>query len=147
QYYNFLHLGFEGYRDVQSGSMDLAVYCHDQIGAMECFENFSTKVENPLFIWMMEEQYNKAAKWTLYDLQNRLQQNGWMIPAYTMPADIDDVIVMRVVVRQGMTRDMADMLLEDIRTAVSEFEALEYPTQTRLAYQKQEAQMGRVFMH
>lgn len=147
QYYNFVHLGFEGYRDIQRASMDIAIYCHDQVGAMKCFENFSSTVDNPLFIWTMEPKYNKTAKWTLYDLQNRLQQNGWMIPAYTMPAKIDDVIVMRVVVRQGMTRDMADMLLEDIRTAVSEFEALEYPTQTRLAYEKSEAQLGRVFTH
>ncbi len=147
QYYNFIHLGFEGYRDVQRASMDIAIYCHDQMGAMACFKNFSSKVDNPLFIWTMDDEYNKTAKWTLYDLQNRLQQNGWMIPAYTMPESIDDMIVMRVVVRQGMTRDMADMLLEDIRTAVEEFEALEYPTQTRLAYEKQEAQMGRVFAH
>ncbi len=147
QYYNFVHLGFEGYRKVQQASMDIAIYCHDQVGAMPCFANFSDKVENPLFIWSMDQEYNKTAKWTLYDLQNRLQQSGWMIPAYTMPANIDDVIVMRVVVRQGMTRDMADMLLEDLRTAVTEFEQLEYPTQTRLAFEKSEAQMGRVFTH
>ncbi len=147
QYYNFIHLGFEGYRDVQQASMDLAIYCHDRVGAMECFTNFSSTVDNPLFIWTMDEKYNETAKWTLYDLQNRLQQSGWMIPAYTMPESIDDVIVMRVVVRQGMTRDMADMLLEDMRTAVSEFEALKYPTQTRIAYENSEAQMGRVFAH
>ncbi len=147
QYYNFIHLGFEGYRDVQRASMDLAVYCHDQIGAIKCFKNFSKSLDNPLFIWSMEEIYNKDAKWTLYDLQNRLQQSGWMIPAYTMPESIDDLIVMRVVVRQGMTRDIADMLLGDIRAAVDEFEALEYPTQTRLAYEKSEEQKGRVFTH
>ncbi|MFR9524391.1 MAG: glutamate decarboxylase [Rikenellaceae bacterium] len=147
QYYNFIHLGFEGYRDVQRASMDLAVYCHEQIGAMKCFKNFAESVDNPLFIWSMEPTYEKGAKWTLYDLQNRLQQNGWMIPAYTMPEKIDEVIVMRVVVRQGMTRDMADMLLEDLRTAVEEFEKLEYPTQTRIAYEKNEAQRGHVFAH
>ncbi len=147
QYYNFIHLGFEGYRAVQNASMSIATYCHEKIGAMRCFETFSRSVENPLFIWSMDTKYNKKARWTLYDLQNRLQQNGWMIPAYSMPEDIDDVVVMRVVVRQGMTRDMADMLLEDIRTAVEEFEALEYPTQTRLAYEKDERVRGKVFTH
>ncbi|MFR9503660.1 MAG: glutamate decarboxylase [Rikenellaceae bacterium] len=147
QYYNFVHLGFEGYRDVQQASMDIAIYCHQQMGALKCFKNFSSSVDNPLFIWYMDEEYNKTAKWTLYDLQNRLQQNGWMIPAYTMPEDIDDMIVMRVVVRQGMTRDMADMLMEDIHTAVEEFETLEYPTKTRIAYEKSESQKGRVFTH
>ncbi len=147
QYYNFIHLGYEGYRDVQEASMSIASYCHSEIGKIDCFSLFAKSVENPLFIWSMDEKYNKSAKWTLYDLQNRLQQNGWMIPAYTMPKDIDDMVVMRVVVRQGMSRDMADMLLGDIRTAVEEFKLLEYPTQTRLAYEKSEAQMGKVFTH
>ena len=44
------------------------------------------------------------------------------MPAYTMPKDIEDLVVMRVVVRQGLTRDMADMLLTDIRNAVAEFD-------------------------
>ncbi len=147
QYYNFVHLGFEGYRNVQQASMAIAQYCHKRVGEMECFTNFSESVDNPLFIWSMDEEYNKTAKWTLYDLQSRLQQNGWMIPAYTMPKDIDDMIVMRVVVRQGMTLDMADMLLGDIATAVAEFEAIEYPTQTRLSFEKSEAILGRVFTH
>ncbi len=147
QYYNFIHLGYEGYKQVQIASMDIASHCHKEIGAMKCFETFSKSVDNPLFIWCMEPKYDKNAKWTLYDLQNRLQQNGWMIPAYTMPKDIDDMVVMRVVVRQGMTRDMADMLLEDIATAVAEFDKLEYPTQTRIAYEKNEALKGKVFTH
>ena len=70
-----------------------------------------------------------------------------MIPAYTMPKNIEDLVVMRVVVRQGMTRDMADMLLTDIRNAVAEFEKLKYPTNSRLKYEKQEKQHGKVFAH
>lgn len=147
QYYNFIHLGFEGYRETQRASMELARYCHDQIGEMGCFSNFSKEVSNPLFIWSMDEKYDMSAKWTLYDLQNRLQQSGWMVPAYTMPMDIDQMVVMRVVVRQGMSRDMADMLLEDIRNAVAEFEELEYPTQTRITYEKSIHQKGKVYTH
>ncbi len=147
QYYNFIRFGFEGYKLIHSTSMELAKYCHGEIGKMRCFAPFSDELANPLFIWRMCKEYNKTAKWTLYDLQARLQQNGWMIPAYTMPESISDVVVMRVVVRQDMSRDMADMLLADIRTAVRELEELEYPTATRLAYEKSEEQMGRVFTH
>jgi glutamate decarboxylase len=70
-----------------------------------------------------------------------------MVPAYSMPHSIEDMIVMRIVVRQGMSRDMADMLLRDIEDAVKEFEKLQYPTTSRLAYEKQEAQLGKVFTH
>ena len=147
QYYNFIRLGREGYRQVQQNCMDIALYCHKRIGEMSCFENYSEEVVNPLFIWHMREEYNRTAKWTLYDLQDRLQQSGWMVPAYTLPKDIDDIIVMRIVVRQGMSRDMADMLLKDIETAVAALDKLEYPTTSRLAYEREEAQLGKVFTH
>jgi len=104
-------------------------------------------LQNPLFIWYMNPEYDKTAKWTLYDLQAVLQQSGWMVPAYTMPKNIDSLVVMRVVVRQGMSRDMADMLLSDIGNAVAGFEKLKYPTQSRLDYEAKVKQKGRVFTH
>ena len=147
QYYNFIHLGVEGYTEIHSNSMDIAKYCHKAIGKMPCFKNYSGTLENPLFIWTMDPDYEKEAKWTLFDLQDKLMQSGWMVPAYTMPKDIEDMVVMRIVVRQGMSRDMADMLIEDITNAVAELEKLEYPTPTRIAAQKSEKQKGKVYTH
>ena len=147
QYYNFIHLGVEGYTEIHSNSMDIAKYCHKAIGKMPCFKNYSETLENPLFIWTMDPDYEKGAKWTLFDLQDKLMQSGWMVPAYTMPKDIEDMVVMRIVVRQGMSRDMADMLIEDITNAVAELEKLEYPTPTRIAAQKTEKQKGKVYTH
>ena len=147
QYYNFIHLGVEGYTEIHSNSMDIAKYCHKAIGKMPCFKNYSETLVNPLFIWTMDPDYEKDAKWTLFDLQDKLMQSGWMVPAYTMPKDIEDMVVMRIVVRQGMSRDMADMLIEDITNAVAELEKLEYPTPTRIAAQKSEKQKGKVYTH
>ena len=143
QYYNFIHLGEEGYREIHSNSMSIAEYCHEQIGQMPCFKNYSDRLDNPLFIWMLDPEYDLKAKWTLFDLQDKLMQRGWMVPAYTMPKDIEDMVVMRIVVRQGMSRDMADMLVNDIRDAVAELESLEYPTTSRISENKK----GRVFTH
>lgn len=147
QYYNFIHLGFEGYKEVHSNSMKIARYCHDQIGQMSCFKNYSEYLENPLFIWSLDPEYEKGAKWTLYDLQDKLMQHGWMVPAYSMPKDIEDMVVMRIVVRQGMSRDMADMLIADIKNAVADLEQLEYPTPTRIAAQKSAKVKGHVYTH
>ena len=147
QYYNFIHLGEEGYREIHSNSMAIARYCHDAVGKMSCFKNYSEHLENPLFIWYMDPEYEKTAKWTLYDLQDKLMQHGWMVPAYSMPKDIEDMVVMRIVVRQGMSRDMADMLIGDIQDSVAELEKLEYPTPTRIAASKSEKTKGRVYTH
>ena len=64
-----------------------------------------------------------------------------------MPKDIEDMVVMRIVVRQGMSRDMADMLIQDIGNAVAELDKLEYPTQSCIAARKSEKQKGKVYTH
>ena len=147
QYYQFIRLGFEGYKAVQSNSMKIAQYTHDRIGKMGPFVNYSDEVVNPLFIWSLKPEYAKKANWTLYDLQAKLQESGWMVPAYTLPANLEETVVMRVVVKEGFSMDMADMLLTDMQAAVAELEKLEYPTPTRLKQERQEGVAAKVFTH
>ncbi len=147
QYYNYIRLGFEGYRAIQQNCMEIAKYIWGEIAKFPQFRNYADEVVNPLFIWHLKEEYDKNAKWTLYDLQDKLKQYGWMVPAYTLPASLEDIVVMRVVIKQGFTRDMADMMLADMRSSVEELEKLEYPTPSRIAYEKQEQQKGKVFTH
>ena len=64
QYYQFIRLGFEGYKKIQSNSMEVAKYLHGAIGKMKPFQNYSTEVCNPLFIWEMKKEHAKQAKWT-----------------------------------------------------------------------------------
>ncbi len=139
QYYQFIRLGYEGYKAVQVNSMSIAGYLHDEIGKMAPFVNYAEKVVNPLFAWRLNDDYAKNAKWTLYDLQDKLAQHGWMVPAYTMPANIENIVVMRIVVKQGFSRDMADQLLADITTSVKELEDLVYLTNTRVAIENPES--------
>ena len=54
---------------------------------------------------------------------------------------------MRIVVRQGMSRDMADMLIQDIADAVAELERLEYPTPSRIAIKNGKKHKGHVYTH
>ena len=147
QYYQFIRLGFEGYKAIQASCMEITEYAHREIGKMAPFVNYSPDVVNPLFIWSLKPDYAQKAKWTLFDLQAKLQQSGWMVPAYTLPAKLEETVVMRIVVRQGTSRDMIDMLLNDIRTAVADLESLEYPTQSRLAQERKQKIIGKVFSH
>ena len=64
QYYQFIRLGFQGYKEVQYNSLTIAKYIHDEIAKMEPFVNYSEEVVNPLFIWYMKPEYAKNAKWT-----------------------------------------------------------------------------------
>ncbi|MEG1553980.1 MAG: glutamate decarboxylase [Rikenellaceae bacterium] len=147
QYYQFIRLGFNGYKDIQYNSMTIAKYAHDEIGKMPQFTNYSSEVVNPLFIWYMNPEHAKKAKWTLFDLQAKLQESGWMVPAYTLPENIQNFIVMRIVVRQGTSRDVIDMLLSDMKAAIVELDKLEYPTETWVAQQKGEKIKQKAFTH
>ena len=147
QYYQFIRLGFEGYKNVQYNSLSVCKYIHEQIAQRAPFVNYSPDVPNPLFAWLMKPEYQKTAKWTLFDLQDKLAQKGWMVPAYTMPANIENIVVMRVVCKQGFSRDMADQLIADIDFAVNELNALEYPTPTRIAMEKNVPLTAKTFNH
>lgn len=68
--------------------------------------------------------------------RTKLAQKGWMVPAYTMPANIEAMVVMRVLCKQGFSRDMADQLIADINFAVADLNKLVYPTNTRIALEK-----------
>ena len=112
QYYNLIRLGKSGYRAVHQACQDVAVYLAGQIAGLGPFELVSHGTDLPVFAWKLNTKMNN---WSLYDLADRLRDRGWQVPAYRMPANRQDLIVQRVVVRNGFTCDLADMLVNDIR--------------------------------
>jgi glutamate decarboxylase len=114
QYYNFLRLGFEGYRKVQQACQDVAMHLASEIAAMGPFELLSDGSELPVLAFRLRE----PAGWTVFDLSERLRQRGWLVPAYTFPANMQDTAVIRLVIRNGFGADLADALLADLRTQV-----------------------------
>jgi glutamate decarboxylase len=125
QYYNFLRLGHEGYRAVQRASLDVAVHLASEIAGMAPFELWSDRPDLPVFAWRLKSGY--TSHWDLYDLGNHLRQQGWQIPAYPMPDNLSDITVQRIVVRNGMSMDLADRLLEQLTASVSYLDKLPGP--------------------
>jgi glutamate decarboxylase len=125
QYYLFLRLGFEGYRAVQQASQDVAKFLSAGIAKLEAFELWNDGSDIPVFAWRLKEGHTK--NWTLYDLQDRLRMKGWLIPAYPMPADLEQITVQRIVVRNGLSMDLAAALLQAIEAEVAYLDALESP--------------------
>ena len=54
-------------------------------------------------------------RFTVFDLSRELRSRGWQVPAYTLPANLEDVAVLRIVVRNGFSPDLGSILLQDIR--------------------------------
>jgi glutamate decarboxylase len=125
QYYNFLRLGRSGYTAVQRAGQDVAKHLAGSIGAMEPFDLWNDGSDIPVFAWRLKADH--AGHWDLYDLSNQLSQRRWLVPAYPMPDDLSDVTVQRIVVRNGLSMDLADQLLEAIRDAVGYLDGLSAP--------------------
>jgi glutamate decarboxylase len=111
QYYNLIRLGKAGYRAIHQACQDVATYLADKIAKLGPFELVSQGKDLPVFAWKL----NRETHWSLYDLADRLRDRGWQVPAYRMPANREDLVVQRVVVRNGFTCDLADMLVRDIQ--------------------------------
>jgi glutamate decarboxylase len=69
----------------------------------------------------------QTTKYDVYDLSRKLRERGWLVPAYTMPPKRDDLAVLRVVVRNGFSHDMAELFLRDLRQAVTWLDDLNSP--------------------
>jgi glutamate decarboxylase len=119
QYYNFLRLGVDGYRAVQQTSRDVARHLADAIGAMDDFELLSDGSELPAFAFTLADGVDA---YSVYDVQNRLRAYKWIVPAYKFPKDLDDLHVLRVVVRNGFSRDLADHFRGDLDATVRELQ-------------------------
>jgi len=116
QYYNFLRLGKEGYYKVQKASRDVAHYISKEVANMGMFTLFSDGTDIPVLSWRLKEGYTD--KWNLYHLSEKLRERGWQIPAYPLPKSMEDVTIMRIVVRNGLSMDMAYLLVDDIKRSV-----------------------------
>ena len=124
QYYMFLRLGFEGYRRVQQESHDVALYLSSAIAEMPEFELWNDGSDIPVFAWRLAKG---ERNWNLYHLGDRLRMKGWLVPAYPMPADLTDVVVQRIVVRNGFSHALADDFLTALRAEVDYLNSLEGP--------------------
>jgi glutamate decarboxylase len=122
QYYNFLRLGRDGYRRIHQTSQNVAKALSGRIGEMPQFDLITDGSDIPVFCWKMNEEYAKTASFSLYDIAAKLRERGWLVPAYPMPANRGDLVVQRVVVKEDMSMDIANMLLKDIKRAVDYFE-------------------------
>jgi glutamate decarboxylase len=118
QYYNFVRLGREGYTRIMESLRDTALHLSAGIKALGPFEVVSDGSAIPVVTFRMA----KDAPYTVFHVSDELRKGGWQVPAYTMPADATDVAVLRIVVREGFSRDLGDVLLEAITSAVQALE-------------------------
>jgi glutamate decarboxylase len=120
QYYNFLRLGKSGYRAIQSGCRELGRYLAEKIAEFGAFEIiYDGQGGIPGLCWQLKDP--ASSTFTLYDFADRLRERGWLVPAYSMPPNREDLVIQRILIRHGFTPTMADDLLLEMRATLNHF--------------------------
>jgi len=115
QYYNFLRLGEEGYRAIVAGLYETEQFVRQAIQKLEHFD----LVGKPNGLPVVCVRLRPHVPYTVFEVSARLRESGWIVPAYTLAPNAEDITVLRVVVREGMSRDMAEMLIADLTRVVA----------------------------
>jgi glutamate decarboxylase len=119
QYYNFIRLGRAGYTAIMQNLLDMWQYISNEMGKSEHIHLLSEPGNLPV---ICAELVNQPA-FTAHDVSDRLRQHGWILPAYNMPAAIDDMTVLRVVIREGFSRDLTEGLLQHVEDEAAHLRA------------------------
>jgi glutamate decarboxylase len=112
QYYNFLRLGFDGYRGVQAYARAVATRLSARIEELGPFTLLTRGDELPVFAFTVSPEIDN---FTVFDVSNALRERGWLVPAYTFPENRTDLAALRVVVKRGFSHDVADLLVRDLQ--------------------------------
>ena len=120
---DFVRLGRAGYTRVMTTLRDVATSLSERVAKMGPFQLLSDGSDIPVFAFALRD----SSSYTVFDVSNRLRRSGWQVPAYTLPANAEDLAVLRVVVREGMSADLADLLMKDLTEAVTHLEKHGHP--------------------
>lgn len=75
-----------------------------------------------------------SSQHTVFEISDHLRRFGWIVPAYSMPADVQHVAVLRVVVREDFSRSLAERLVSDIEKVVMLLDTLPSPLSLKAAH-------------
>ncbi len=113
QYYNLLRLGRAGYRQIMTSILENARHLVRLLRQTGRFEFINAGEKLPIIVFRLRDDQ----AFSVFDISQRLREKGWIVPAYTLPPNAEDVAVLRVVAKENFSRDLAEMLAADIEAA------------------------------
>lgn len=114
QYYNFLRFGKIGYKKIMDAVMNNAAILEKYLLNSGYFELLTATKYLPVVVVRLNSDYG----FTVFDLSFELKKCGWIIPAYTLPANVEDIAVLRMVIKENFSHDLAEKLIADIKQAI-----------------------------
>ncbi len=113
QYYNFLRLGYKGYESIIKSIISNADYLSKRIQDSQKFKILNTKNILPTITFQLLGNED----FTVFDLSHKMKEKGWIVSAYNLPPNAEETYLLRVVVRENFSRDIACMFVKDLLTS------------------------------
>jgi glutamate decarboxylase len=111
QYYQFLRLGFDGYKRIMRHTVDNASLLRRKLVESGYFTIMNETQRIPVVALTLDK---KVKNFNEFDVSNKVREKGWVLSAYTMPPNAQEVTSLRIVVRPHINLNMAETLAEDI---------------------------------
>ncbi|KNA18907.1 hypothetical protein SOVF_066440 [Spinacia oleracea] len=119
QYYQLIRLGFEGYKNIMENCRENAKMLKEEIQKIGKFEVVSKDIGVPVVAFSLKDSDN----YSVFDIAENLRRFGWIVPAYTMPANAEHIAVLRVVIREDFSRSLAERLMSNLQQVLDEMDA------------------------
>jgi len=124
QYYQLIRLGKKGYRAIMSNLTRVADYLSDNL-ENQGFVIMSKRNGEGLPLVAFRFKENSERVYDEFALAHQLRVRGWVVPAYTMAPNTNDMKMLRVVVREDFTKSRCDALIADIRLSMHLLEKMD----------------------
>jgi len=127
QYFNFLHLGLNGYKRIVTTVLENAKALAARLSEVEGLTLLNDGSRFPIVALRADD----PDEIDLTALSHRVRERGWIVPAYTLPPNAERITVLRMVVRESFSRDMADLLADDVLGALKSMRGGQAPRRER----------------
>lgn len=125
---------YKGYKKVIENCMENTRVLKGGLEKTGRFDIVSKDVGVPLVAFSLKD----SSKYSVFDMSENLRRFGWIIPAYTIPADAEQIAVLRVVVREDFSRSLAERLIWHIEQVLEEMDSLPIQMSTKAATVKKQ---------
>ena len=116
----------KGYKQIMENMQENAHYLASKLNGTKKFEVINKSITFPIVTVQLQN-----CDFSAFHLSEKLRQKGWIVPAYTLPANAEDIAVLRMVVKESFSKDMVEMLFNDIMDSIKK---LELSTEERIKY-------------
>lgn len=114
-----LIIAVQGYKEIINNCRANAEFLALKLKDTGKFNILSKDIGVPLVAFSLKDK----SKYDEYQVADQMQKHGWILPAYTMAPDAQNVSLLRAVIREDFTRTLAERLVNNIKQVVEHLDS------------------------